>query len=333
MISHALPSPPSLVVAEGLTKRFGETTALDKVSFAISPGEIIGYVGPNGAGKTTTMRILTGMETAFGGDVRISGMRQPLDRKSILGQISYLPQDVAFAPWRTAWETLWLFGRLSGISEAPLRQRIREVLQQVGLSPKAETRVGTFSRGMKQRLGLAQAMLNEPKLMILDEPFNHLDPGGRQHVKGVLAELNRKGVAIIFSSHILADVEELMQRLLVIRNGRLIFDGTVDALKAEHRDAEAVEIGFTGILPHARLSALPGVARLELMAPNVMRLHPVAGADLLAVATGLLGQVIASGHGIRFVKPLVPSLEAIVGQMTGSPTEGAREQEEEGMAC
>ncbi len=331
-----MPEPPNsspLVIAQGLTKVYPGLKALDHVSFSLSRGEIVGYVGPNGAGKTTTMRILTGMETGFEGSAWISGMRQPLDRKGILKEISYLPQGVAFAPWRTARETLWLFGRLSGLEASALRQRVPLVLQQVGLGPKADLRVGGFSRGMKQRLGLAQAMLGHPKLMILDEPFNHLDPAGRQHLKGVLTELGRQGVSILFSSHILADVEELMERIVVLRKGCVIFDGTVEELKAAHRDAEVVEIGFTGILPHSRLSAIPGVARVEMAASTVLRLHPTPGANLLDVSTSVLGQMIASGHGIRYVKPQVPSLETIIGRMTDDVLDVATEREEEASAC
>ncbi|BDU78196.1 ABC transporter ATP-binding protein [Mesoterricola sediminis] len=310
-----------LVSAQGLTKRFGGTLALDQVSFVLSPGELVGFVGPNGAGKTTTLRILAGMETAFEGGLRLSGKGFAQDRREILARISYLPQDVAFATWRTAGETLLLFGRLSGIPDAALRSQIPTVLRQVGLGGREASRVETLSRGMRQRLGLAQAMLNQPNLMILDEPFNHLDPAGRQHLKSVLAELNEQGVAILFSSHILADVEELMRRVLILKAGRLIYDGGVDALRAGHGNAGVLDIGFTGILAHARLSALNGVARLELTAPNVVRLHVAEEGDVLAVGTALLGQMIAGGHAIRFVKPVVPTLEAIVGGLTDDSVE------------
>ena len=244
-----------LVVVAGMSKNFGGLVALDEVTFALGAGEIVGLIGPNGAGKTTTMRILTGMETVFKGRVTIAGLAQPELREDILSQIAYLPQDVAFAPWRTAAETLDLLGRLSGLDASQLRIKTPEILGAVGLGDKAAVRVGTYSRGMKQRLGMAQTMLTNPRLMILDEPFNHLDPAGRQHLKQLLIDINQKGTAILFSSHILADVEEMMQRLVVLRRGQVVFDGTIDALKAKSGEANRVEIGYSGVPDYQPSSA------------------------------------------------------------------------------
>ena len=291
--------------------------ALDEVSFALGAGEIVGLIGPNGAGKTTTMRILTGMETVFNGRVTIAGLAQPEQREDILRQIAYLPQDVAFAPWRTAAETLDLLGRLSGLDTTQLRIKTPEILGSVGLGDKAVVRVGTYSRGMKQRLGMAQAMLTNPRLMILDEPFNHLDPAGRQHIKQLLIDINQKGTAILFSSHILADVEEMMQRLVVLRRGQVVFDGTVDALKAKNGDANCVEIGYSGVfLPPTKLTEVEGLESLRQSAPDVLRLCASADANPDAVLTRTLSLLITRGLLVRYVKRIVPSLESIVGRMT-----------------
>lgn len=306
-----------LVVVTGMSKNFGSLVALDEVSFALGAGEIVGLIGPNGAGKTTTMRILTGMETVFRGRVTISGLAQPERRENILGQIAYLPQDVAFAPWRTAAETLDLLGRLSGLDTSQLWTKIPEILGAVGLGDKVGVRVGTFSRGMKQRLGMAQAMLAEPRLMILDEPFNHLDPAGRQHLKQLMIDINKKGTTILFSSHILADVEEMMQRLVVLRCGQVVFDGTVDELKSKNGDANRVEIGYSGVFqPLDDLTLVEGLESLQQSAPNILRLCASADADLDVVLTRALNLLIQRGLLVRYVKRIVPSLESIVGRMT-----------------
>jgi len=306
-----------LVVVAGMSKNFGGLVALDEVTFALGAGEIVGLIGPNGAGKTTTMRILTGMETVFKGRVTIAGLAQPELREDILSQIAYLPQDVAFAPWRTAAETLDLLGRLSGLDASQLRIKTPEILGAVGLGDKAAVRVGTYSRGMKQRLGMAQTMLTNPRLMILDEPFNHLDPAGRQHLKQLLIDINQKGTAILFSSHILADVEEMMQRLVVLRRGQVVFDGTIDALKAKSGEANRVEIGYSGVfLPPNELTLVEGLESLQLSAPNTLVLCASVGADLDVVLTRALDLLIARGLLVRHVKRIVASLESIVGRMT-----------------
>jgi len=300
-----------------MSKNFGGLVALDEVTFALGAGEIVGLIGPNGAGKTTTMRILTGMETVFKGRVTIAGLAQPELREDILSQIAYLPQDVAFAPWRTAAETLDLLGRLSGLDASQLRIKTPEILGAVGLGDKAAVRVGTYSRGMKQRLGMAQTMLTNPRLMILDEPFNHLDPAGRQHLKQLLIDINQKGTAILFSSHILADVEEMMQRLVVLRRGQVVFDGTIDALKAKSGEANRVEIGYSGVfLPPNELTLVEGLESLQLSAPNTLVLCASVGADLDVVLTRALDLLIARGLLVRHVKRIVASLESIVGRMT-----------------
>jgi ABC-2 type transport system ATP-binding protein len=302
-----------VISASSLGKRFGIRVALDGVSFSLRRGEVLGYVGPNGAGKTTTLRILVGTETSFDGELAVNGLPMPARREETYGELGYMPQGVSFGGWRTAEETLRLLGRLSGMDAARLARRIPETLELVGLAAEAGTRVEAFSGGMKQRLGLAQAILHEPGLLLLDEPFNHLDPAGRVHLKQVLAELNGRGVSILFSSHILSDVEEIVHRLAVLQRGRLQFAGTPSQLRESHAGARQVEIGLSGPEGSAGLAAsVPGVAAAEAEDGRALRVTAEAGADLEAVTTRVLSALIASGRAIRHVRPLAPSLEEIV---------------------
>ena len=307
------------IQARELRKSFGERRALDGISFDLGEQEVLGYVGPNGAGKTTTLRILMGTEPSFGGELIIRGQRVTAQRKALYAEMGYLPQSVAFAPWRTAAETLWLLGRLSGMDDSRLRLRVGEVLERVGLGAEACTRVGAFSGGMRQRLGLAQAWLHQPRLLILDEPFNHLDPAGRVHLKQLLLELNRAGAAILFSSHILTDVEELVHRLVVIHRGKAHFTGTASQLRQSHAGVAAVEVVTNlGGAQAARLVELAGVSVVREIAPGRLRVEFVPGAEVEGVTTSVVQWVLNAGGTIRGVLPQEPTLEEIIAKLGGA---------------
>jgi ABC-2 type transport system ATP-binding protein len=319
--SPSLPPGP-VIEARGLSKRFGGRVALEGVSLSLGGGEVLGCVGPNGAGKTTTLRILVGTETRFGGELSVQGLAMPRHRRRIYASLGYMPQDVSFGGWRSAGETLRLLGRLSGMEEGRLAHRVPEALDLVGLAGEKDTRLEAFSGGMRQRLGLAQALLHGPRVLVLDEPFNHLDPSGRVQLKGVLAQQRAGGVAILFSSHILADVEEIVDRLAVIQRGRIVFQGTADELKRRYAGAREIEIGVSD--PGAAASLARGVAGVSLSEARedgTVRVRAETGAGTDAVTTGVLSALIASGHTVRHVKPLSPGLEEIVARLAeeGAP--------------
>jgi ABC-2 type transport system ATP-binding protein len=307
-----------ILVARDLKKRFGARVALGGISFSMRRGEVLGYVGPNGAGKTTTLRVVTGTEGAFKGELSVRGLPMPKHRVEVYRYLGYMPQSVAFGGWRTAGETLHLLGCLSGVAPSSLARKVPEALDWVGLAKEEKTPVRTFSGGMRQRLGLAQAILHEPELLVLDEPFNHLDPAGRVHLKQLLAELNRRGVSVLFSSHILADVEEVVDRLAVLQGGRLHFIGTPSELRARWASAREVEIassGGTGALDLVRSAS--GVAEALLQDDGSLLLRVADGEEAEAVTTRALASLIGGGFSIRSVRPLVPSLEEIISRLGG----------------
>lgn len=204
-----------------VTKKFKHKTAVNHFSMIIEANECVGLIGPNGAGKTTLIQILADILNADEGYILLDGQKISTKKE----QIGYLPQYPNFFSWMTAFETLLFMGTLSGISKAQLEKDIPLILAKVGLAKEAQVKVGTFSGGMKQRLGIAQALLHKPSLIILDEPVSALDPIGRREVLNLLKEI-KKETTILLSTHILSDAEEICERFVVIKDGQKIEDAT-----------------------------------------------------------------------------------------------------------
>lgn len=216
-----------VIEARGLHKVYGSTVAVDDLSFRVGDGRVTGFLGPNGAGKSTTMRMILGLDRCDGGGVRIDGKRFT-DFHQPLGEVGGLLDASYVHPTRTAANHLWAMAASNGIP----RRRVDEVLAMVGLDAVAKKRVGTFSLGMKQRLGLAGALLGDPKTLIFDEPANGLDPEGIQWMRKLLNNLAGEGRSIFVSSHLLSEMALMAQDLVVIGRGRMIFQGTVDEFVA-----------------------------------------------------------------------------------------------------
>ena len=217
-----------LVTVNHLSKKFKEQTAVNPISFSIGKGRCIALLGPNGAGKTTTLQMLAGLLTPTSGSIEFPGNGQKDNR----ARIGFLPQHPSFFNWMTATEFLQFVGELSHVPKKQLGVRIEETLAFVRLEDVKNKRIGGFSGGMKQRLGLAQALLHEPELLILDEPVSALDPGGRRDVLQLIGELKSK-MTILFSTHILHDAEQVCEEILMLKDGNLKWSGTLDVLKKE----------------------------------------------------------------------------------------------------
>ena len=196
---------PNAIEITRLVKTFGDAVALDGIDLAVPQGSVFGFLGPNGAGKTTALRILTGLARPTAGEARILGVNVSAAGNIVRSRIGYLPDVPGFYPWMTAMEFVEFAGRLFGIQPTTLRERAESLLQMAGLS-EVKSKVGGFSRGMKQRLGIAQALINAPSVLLLDEPTSALDPIGRREVLEMIASL-RGRTTVFFSTHILADVE------------------------------------------------------------------------------------------------------------------------------
>jgi ABC-2 type transport system ATP-binding protein len=220
-----LPPAPA-VWCSGLRKRYRRQTAVDGVSFTVDRGEIVGLLGPNGAGKTSVIKILLGLVRPDAGEVLLLG--RPAADPHARARVGYLPELFRYQPWLTAAEVLALHARLSGVA-VPEQER-RECLDMVGLAARAGDRVGGFSKGMQQRLGLAVALIARPELVILDEPTSALDPIGRADVRDLLLSLKERRVAVLLNSHLIGEVERVCDRVVILDKGRVAASGTLAEL-------------------------------------------------------------------------------------------------------
>lgn len=223
-------SQPALE-ADRLTKAYGKTIALRGVTLTVAPGEAVGLLGPNGAGKTTTVKILTGLVRPSSGTARLFG--RPTSDPQARKLLGYLPELFRFPDWMTGEQVVSFHAGLAGVTRADRTGRVAEVLEKVGLGARGRDRVGTYSKGMSQRLGLAQAIVGRPELLLLDEPTSALDPVGRRDVREIVSELKAEGVAVVLNSHLLTEVERVCDRVVVIDKGHVKFSGSLDQLTGQ----------------------------------------------------------------------------------------------------
>jgi ABC-2 type transport system ATP-binding protein len=222
----------AVIVTRGLTKRYGRVVAVEDLNLEVEEGEVFGLLGPNGSGKTTTILMLLGLTEPTSGEARVLGldpMREPLKVKAKVG---YLPDQVGFYGELTAWENLRYTTRLLGLPEAEAKARIEEVLRRMGLWEVRDRRVSAFSRGMRQRLGLAEVLLKRPKVAILDEPTLGLDPEAAREFLDLIKGLKPEGITVLLSSHLLHQVQEICDRVGLFHRGRLALLGRVEELAA-----------------------------------------------------------------------------------------------------
>jgi ABC-2 type transport system ATP-binding protein len=219
------------VKTSDLVKDFNGLKAVDHLNLEVPEGAIYGFLGPNGSGKTTTLKMLTGMTKPTSGTIEILGVPMVFGKQKIQDNIGFLPDVPGFYDWMTAREFLTFCGELFHIDTPILKERVKSLLKIVGLEKSDKKKIGTYSRGMKQRLGIAQAMINEPKVIFLDEPVSALDPQGRKEVIDIIQGLKGK-VTVFFSTHILSDVERICDRVVIINKGAIILEDTIENIKA-----------------------------------------------------------------------------------------------------
>ena len=211
-----------------LAKRYGNLVALAGLSMTIPRGSVFGFLGPNGAGKTTSVKLLLGLARPTSGGGEIIG--RPIGERDSRRRVGYLPELFRYQPWLSAREVLALHCRLAGIDRTAWDREIADALAVVGLTERGGTRVGTFSKGMQQRLGLGVALLGDPELVLLDEPTSALDPVGRHDVREIIRALRDRGVTVFLNSHLLSEVEQVCDRVAIVDHGKVVADGTLEQL-------------------------------------------------------------------------------------------------------
>ncbi|MGY1686628.1 ABC transporter ATP-binding protein [Geodermatophilus sp. SYSU D00867] len=290
--------PPSPAVwCQGLRKRYGRRTAVDGVSFAVGRGEVLGLLGPNGAGKTSVIKMLLGLVRPDAGEVLLLG--RPARDPRARARVGYLPELFRYQPWLSAAEVLALHVRLSGAAVPAAEQR--DVLALVGLADRAGDRVGGFSKGMQQRLGLAVALVARPELVVLDEPTSALDPLGRVDVRDVVLSLRERGVAVLLNSHLIGEVERVCDRVVILDRGRVAAAGTLAELLGQRE----VRLRLDGVdaRAEARLAATGRLTR------SGDRFTVTLPEDADAVVPALVADLVALGVRVHAVEPGRISLE------------------------
>ncbi len=284
-----------VIETNALWKSFGPKVAVSDLTLQVPKGEVFGFLGPNGAGKSTSVKMLLGLVSPSGGTARVLG-RAAGDTET-LRRVGFLPEHFRFHEWLQASELLDLHGRLYGMSPAARRQRIPELLELVGLSEHARRPIAGFSKGMLQRIGLAQALLNDPELVFLDEPTSALDPFGRMLVRGIIHNLKARGTTVFLNSHLLGEVEATCDRVSFIRGGRVL---RTLALHEFHAGALHVELRVDAVTP--QLSAV-----LDDLVPEW---RVVAGPDDGTSRSG--DEVWGQAHGEAGAVPVTAIAETVV---------------------
>ena len=271
-----------------MRKTFGDKVAVRNLSLTVRRGEIFGFLGPNGAGKSTSIKMLLGLARPTGGEAFVLGA--PCDDVEVRRKIGFLPEDFRFYTWLTAAELLRLHGRLAGVSPQQLRQRVPELLDLVGLTPHREKRLRDFSKGMLQRIGLAQALIHEPELIFLDEPTSGLDPMGRRLVRDVIRAQRDRGVTVFLNSHLLSEVEITCDQVVFIKQGEVVGshdlrahpEGEIRVTARVHNLSRESLAGLSAWTTSADLSGdtLTLVTRANAALPEILRHLVASGADI-----------------------------------------------------
>jgi len=282
-----------MIEIEDLSKSFGDIRAVDHLTLEVRDGTTVGFLGPNGAGKTTTIKIMTSLISATSGSAFLNGIDILKDPKGALAHVGAVVETPEFYPFLTPLETLAYLGRVRGMSMGDIKTRSAEVLDQVKLDKWQTTRVGKFSKGMKQRLAIAQALLHEPEILILDEPTSGLDPRGMVEVREIIKDLKGERYTIFMSSHLLGEVQEVCDIAALINRGRLLVHDTIDNIKTITRATKIEVVGASAIddsvLASVRnLANIRGAERANHRTLVVTFEGPFEGrADLLTAIQGL----------------------------------------------
>jgi ABC-2 type transport system ATP-binding protein len=313
----------NVIEVEGLSHRFGERLALEQISFTVGTGEVFGLLGPNGAGKTTTVRLLNGLYTAAAGRMRVAGFDPASQGQQVRMRSGVLTETPALYERLSAFANLKFFAVLAGMPERDIPGRVGELLEYFDLQSRAKEKVGAFSKGMKQRLALARALLSRPEILFLDEPTSGLDPEASQQVHELIAEISREESRTVFlCTHNLYEAQRLCSRVAVMNQGHLKAVGTLAELRTLVAPGLAVEIDLLAPLSTSvlkDLSALPGVEKVSSTESGI-----VTRIERKEVTVDLVQKLAAAGAGILRVEPKEASLEEIYFYLQGNGKDGGK---------
>ena len=306
-LSQSTMSEDAVIEAKGLTKTYGSAVAVDHITFNVGRGEIFGLLGPNGAGKTTTILMLLGLTDISAGEVNVLGFDPAREPLSVKRRVGYMPDTVGFYDGITAADNLRYTARLIGFKHGDREKRIADALHRVGLSKSAEKRVATFSRGMRQRLGLAEILMKGAQIAILDEPTSGLDPHATAELLTIIRNFKSEGVSVLLSSHLLERVQSVCDRVALFSGGRIALMGSVGDLGREVLGGGfVVDIEADGAGLAERLALIPGVSGVDKTGVGKLRLH--SDRDVRPEAAA---EVVAMQGRLKYLGIHEPSLDAI----------------------
>ena len=295
------------VTADGLVKRYGDRLAVDELTLHVDPAEVVGLLGPNGAGKTTTVKMLLGLVRPTSGAATLFG--EPVSNPEARRRVGYLPEQFQFPGWMTGADLLDLHGRLAGLNADERRHHAAAALDLVGLAGREGDRIGSYSKGMQQRIGIAQALVGDPALVILDEPTSALDPIGRRDVREVVRNLQARGTAVVLNSHLLSEGEMVCDRVVIMDRGRVVRSGRLDELsgtalelrvRLDRLDSAALDL----LGGHGEVVAAQGQEALLLL-------------DDSAGVADLAEELVRAGYRLLALVPLQRSLEEVFVELVG----------------
>ncbi|NVM34669.1 MAG: ABC transporter ATP-binding protein [Candidatus Lokiarchaeota archaeon] len=307
---------------KNVSKKFKELLALDDISFKIPKGEIFGYIGPNGAGKTTTIKILVGLIRNFQGDAFVYGKNISNDWKNIHNLIGYHPQEAGFQEWRTVDHVFKTFGRLSGLTSVQLEQRTQEILELINLSDVRYKKIVHLSGGMFQKLRLGQALLHEPQILVLDEPLSGLDPNMRFQFKKIIKKLGKSDITILFSSHILSDVQDVADKIGILNKGKILTIGSPEELQNSFHIGNILEIIVAENTPLCKnLEDLNNIEYVENVKSNKQLIHLKSDADIDLSISSIFNVLMEQRCKLRTFNLVKPSLEEVYLKYVGGKTD------------
>lgn len=314
-----------MIRVEGLTKRYGERTAINRLTFHAEKGEIVGFLGPNGAGKTTTMRILTGYMPPTEGKASVAGFDLLTQSLEVRKRVGYLPENVPLYPEMTVVGYLDFMAELRQIAKR--NDRVDEVMELVHISQRAESFIGNLSKGLRQRVGLAQALLHKPEVLILDEPMEGLDPQQQIEVKKLIREVGQ-AQTVMLSTHILSHAQELCDRVIIINGGQIVAEDTPDRLSAQIAGGGRVHLAVdgdgAGLLEELR--KLPGLTTVEATRDGLFEIETAPGPDPRPV---IASTVVSGGWKLLELRRERLSLEEIFIQLTRDEGEAPEPEPDE----